>query len=138
MKNDLFSGVTRPHAGLFLGGHIKKSVMKKWVKALRNEKYFQNRGSLKEGNSYCCLGVLCDISKIGKWEGDGVLFCYNDGDNSEIGTISPKVKEWAGLQHCDGEIKLKRSTISLITLNDARARSFKQIAAFIERNYKKL
>ena len=45
---------------------MNKTIMKKWVKALRSGKYKQGRGTLcqvdKKGNeSFCCLGVLCDL-----------------------------------------------------------------------------
>lgn len=44
-------------------------VKAKWVAALRSGKYEQGKGYLKDGNSYCCLGVaveekLCFPSKI--------------------------------------------------------------------------
>lgn len=40
---------------------------KRWVKALRSGKYTQERGYLRIGRGYCCLGVLCDIQNKGKW-----------------------------------------------------------------------
>jgi hypothetical protein len=33
----------------------------KLAKALESGKYSQCRGSLRENNSYCCLGVACDL-----------------------------------------------------------------------------
>lgn len=52
-----------------------------WVQALYSGEYDQCRERLKlidaGGNaSFCCLGVLCDISGEGEWE-DHV---YDDGD----------------------------------------------------------
>ena len=37
----------------------------KWVEALRSGKYKQGRGQLRLGDTYCCLGVLCDIMGTG-------------------------------------------------------------------------
>lgn len=34
----------------------------RWANALRSGKYFQGRGRLRVGNTFCCLGVLCDIN----------------------------------------------------------------------------
>lgn len=43
----------------------------KWLAALRSGEYVQGEGRLRgEGNSYCCLGVLCDISGLGDWSAD--------------------------------------------------------------------
>lgn len=33
----------------------------KWLEALRSGKYKQGRNLLRNGDKYCCLGVLCDI-----------------------------------------------------------------------------
>lgn len=30
--------------------------------------YMQAQGQLKDGDKFCCLGVLCDISGLGEWE----------------------------------------------------------------------
>ena len=51
---------------------MKKSDVKKWVKALRSNKYRQARGSLCVedvfGESYyCCLGVACDLLSDDDW-----------------------------------------------------------------------
>lgn len=36
---------------------------KKWIEALRSGKYKQGKGFLKYKNTYCCLGVACEIFK---------------------------------------------------------------------------
>ncbi len=41
---------------------MKKTLARKWVKALRSGKYEQGFGSIKcADNKFCCLGVLCEI-----------------------------------------------------------------------------
>lgn len=42
---------------------MKKRIANKWIKALRSREYEQGFGKLKNGNKYCCLGVLCEIAK---------------------------------------------------------------------------
>jgi len=39
----------------------------KWLNALRNGNYTQGFGSLHVDNTYCCLGVLCEIAGY-EWE----------------------------------------------------------------------
>lgn len=114
---------------------MKKSVMKKWVKALRSGNYKQGKDILKSSTGdYCCLGVLCDISRLGTF----VYDYYETPWHIESIHLPREVQQWAGMRTPSGEIKFPKGNISLITLNDTRGRSFKQIAAFIERNWEKL
>lgn len=47
----------------------KYELRKKWVEALRSNKYRQGMGYLRTQDSYCCLGVLCDVYGV-VWEFD--------------------------------------------------------------------
>jgi hypothetical protein len=40
---------------------IKKSDIKKWVKALRSGEYSQCRDQLQTTSGHCCLGVACEV-----------------------------------------------------------------------------
>lgn len=51
---------------------MKRELRDKWCEALRSGKYLQGRGALRvvtaEGvDSYCCLGVLCDLVDPAGW-----------------------------------------------------------------------
>jgi hypothetical protein len=51
-------------------------IKRKWVEALRNGKYKQGMRQLKDGDAYCCLGVLCEVAGIrisdnGRFAGEG-------------------------------------------------------------------
>lgn len=43
---------------------LKSKIKKAWIKALRSGEYKQCRNKLKDGESYCCLGVLNDSGKF--------------------------------------------------------------------------
>ena len=43
---------------------VQKQRIKRFVKALRSGKYKQTTGKLQNANSYCCLGVACDLYRI--------------------------------------------------------------------------
>ena len=45
----------------------------KWVAALRSGKYEQGPLFLRNGESYCCLGVLCDVLDPNGWPEDHCL-----------------------------------------------------------------
>ena len=148
---------------------MKKRVLTKWLKALRSGKYKQGRGALcqinKKGTeSFCCLGVLCDlynkeqkrnkkkglrVEKLDResWNVGGLssnpafVRSYNDCD----GTLPTQVIKWAGFREENADGEFNDATLpELITLNDGssgdwgdgtRARSFKQIADTIEKNH---
>jgi hypothetical protein len=39
----------------------KQALKQRWVEALRSGEYEQGAGALRNGDKFCCLGVLCDI-----------------------------------------------------------------------------
>lgn len=43
------------------------SLIDVWINALRSDKYTQGRQKLRNGNAFCCLGVLCDIISPEGW-----------------------------------------------------------------------
>lgn len=107
---------------------MKKSIMKRWVKALRSGKYKKTTARLKYNGRYCCLGVLCEISKLSKFDKyDRYIL------DSEV--LPKTVIDWAGMNTCTGEFDEEKD--ALTELND-HGKSFKQLANIIEKNYKKL
>lgn len=83
---------------------MNPDVKAKWVEALRSGEYKQGKGQMhnREENSYCCLGVLCDLAvKSGAWvivENDGPSYVMYDGLG---GSLPPSVEQWAGLGTSD-------------------------------------
>ena len=120
---------------------MKKSIMKKWITALKSGKYKQTRGALKGKRGYCCLGVLCDIYDDTKWTED--YKGYNSyGNGFEESCLTNSVQKWAGVKsetgNVDGSHRRDGERLSLVHLNDNRHWGFKKIANFIEKNYKKI
>ena len=111
-----------------------------WIEALRSGEYEQWQHQLRVKNYFCCLGVACDISRLGKWSLTG---CYEvDEKNSQIGPgdfsssrvrLPTLVMNWLGLRSNTGEFKDDSLTIfdSLINRNDEDA-TFDDIADIIE------
>jgi hypothetical protein len=116
---------------------MKKSIMKKWVAALRSGEYKQCTGKLQKGNSFCCLGVLTDlyIAEKGFEAFDNNSPDMQINDDGELkGMFLPGiVQKWAKIK--DGNAPLPDT--SLTTLND-RGKSFLEIAGIIEDRYKEL
>lgn len=62
----------------------------RWAEALESGRYPQGYGRLRTEDGYCCLGVLCDISRLGEWDPDG---CYL----GERFVVPGRVGAWAQL-----------------------------------------
>lgn len=96
---------------------MNRKIKIKWLKALRSGKISQTRFQLKRtddagNNSYCCLGVLCEVMK-GKYVGRN-------------GYPPEEIQKKAGLTD--------NSIVKLSEMNDAKGLTFKQIAAYISQN----
>ena len=71
---------------------LQKVLIRKWYEALRSKKYVQGESALRpEEETYCCLGVLCDIYNPSRWtkkvEGGGGFDCYFHyywGDHADV------------------------------------------------------
>ena len=97
---------------------LPKLFKKKWLKALRSEKFKQGRTYLQNNNSYCCLGVACRIVHPKK---KIETICYIE---ESLKTKVPKI--------------LRGNTTNpvvqkLTTLNDT-GESFEEISNWIEKN----
>lgn len=117
---------------------MDKQVKERWVNALRSGDYQQGRAWLKKGDSYCCLGVLCDLYLVDhdmEWELNNNSE-YSLDNNTEM--LPKSVAKWAGIDVSDeggvyhgGAINLKGETLA--GLNDTGS-PFDEIASFIEEN----
>jgi hypothetical protein len=103
------------------------ALRKKWIAALESGKYKQTRGQLRctsgKRQSYCCLGVLCDIVNPDGWVDDS-LRCETDENDLSSAQLPPFINRRIGLSG-DGESQL-------IQLNDEKKFTFKKIAAVLK------
>ena len=97
---------------------MNKKVKKIWLVALKSGKYTQAKGRLRRRtwmgeDSFCCLGVLCDLSIThlntssrwadtrGQLGSEGTLasrvFKFNDEGSGVVGRLPGEVRKWAGL-----------------------------------------
>lgn len=100
---------------------MNPEVKDKWVEALRSGKYKQGKTTLRTGDHFCCLGVLCDISGLAEWRS----MPYQRYLYSELELFLPEdVTDWA---------EIYAGQYELSEMND-QGRSFTQIADYIEEN----
>jgi len=140
---------------------MKQDIKEKWLNALRSGEYLQGKDSLQPApNSFCCLGVLCDIAIKEKaidnaqWieadEGNGLKFASgmlsNEPDfyrqsyeTEEDGELPANVRRWAELESCNPQVLVTineeghQKPLSLAELNDTWNYDFKKIADLIEK-----
>jgi len=121
---------------------VNKENIQKWVDALRSGEYEQGKGGLrkKKDNTFCCLGVACDISGVGDWKTDNVWYLeyYVDEDcgGSSSADLPDQVSDWLGIPSGSPELKTQVGEMTdAITLNDDSGYTFSQIADAVERTY---
>lgn len=100
-------------------------LKQQWIEALRSGKYEQTKEALHSGDGYCCLGVLCDISRLGSWEGEN----YEVPD--DLGELRTLKGELEFLRESFGIGNDQERT--LIRMNDDDGLNFDAIADYIER-----
>ncbi len=103
---------------------MDKDVKAKWLVALRSGKYAQGRGRLRNpDNSFCCLGVLCDIIDPEGWEAGGMETpTFWHGERHETPNVTCRL---IGL--------ISGHEVTVIEMNDSGA-DFAEIADYIEEN----
>lgn len=122
---------------------MNPSVKAKWVEALRSGWYTQTDGTLKQGNSFCCLGVLCDLylkehkdtpSKWNPVEPDGDEFHAFDeaGCSSSTTQLPSQVRDWGGLVSSDPRVEDRNGTLRVLSVLNDDGETFDSIAGLIE------
>lgn len=105
----------------------------RWVAALRSGNYKQGQGRLRRADdTYCCLGVACDVSGRGEWmlsEGayEYVLSTFKRSFMAVPTVLAEEIGLEISLDAGDPQRVLWR-------LNDTEGRSFAEIADWIEEN----
>lgn len=137
---------------------MNKERKAQWIEALRSGKYKQGRCYLRipkqDGvDEFCCLGVACDISEVGRWvDGDFVT------DTTVTGVVHSRtapppivctvfdcwaVNPWCVLTdkipaHLKAKLQpliddtLYNDVLLLMTINDSGLLDFVEIAELIE------
>lgn len=109
--------------------------------ALRSGAYLQGVGQLRDGRErYCCLGVGCEISGLGKWvpsNATGYAWEYEvtnaNGSCERARNVFPEaVMKYFGFATIGGSYGESLRAGSLWQDNDSHGKNFNQIADIIE------
>jgi hypothetical protein len=118
---------------------MKKEIADLWIAALKSNKYEKGKYVLEKNDTFCCLGVLCDVAlKNGvefKRNIDDRGVFYGDNSSSEGRyVLLPIVQQWAGMKSLSGIIN---KDDALTSIND-RTDSFHDVIYAIEKNWEQL
>lgn len=119
---------------------MNPKVKQKWLEALRSGEYKQTKENLRDGNGFCCLGVLCDLHAKERGTNWVRLIDFYEL-YGEMQLLPLSVQEWAGLDNDmggmvdfeyekDGVVYVKSE--SLPEINDTWKKDFNEIADLIE------
>lgn len=117
------------------------TLRERWIAALRSGQYIQGRHQLRKNDTFCCLGVLCDLydksgwrlssypSEKVQWRNDEMGFSRHaayDGGTGLYGSDlpPPALLRLVGIS--------RENANALIRANDNLKLSFKEIADIIE------
>lgn len=93
----------------------------RWIEALYSGAYQQSRGSLRKDDTFCCLGVLCDLVDPEGWKKNPFANHYSFKLYNSMPPTDIMVS--MGLTYAD--------TTTLSTLNDSSNFSFEEIADYL-------
>ncbi len=110
---------------------MKQEIAQQWTAALRSGEYQQGKHYLHTDNTYCCLGVLCELYKHAhpdqQPDTPGGYFGHTSA-------LPSAVQSWAGMCSQRGEVPGEHT---LAHLNDGGV-SFTDIANIIDCNWASL
>lgn len=114
---------------------MKRSIARKWAAALDSGEYTQCKGKLRKGDTFCCLGVLCNLHAQAHPEFalEQISKASYAGSNS---TLPEVVIEWAGLY--DENPYVNKYNEGLAGLNDTHGKTFPDLAKIIRKHWKEL
>lgn len=107
---------------------MNPEIKTKWVAALRSGEFEQGRSQLRKGNTFCCLGVLCELYRRTTGDGEWLTGGYFLGVSD---VLSPIVRDWAGLAENNPVLARDTCPTSLAERNDAGI-TFSEIADIID------
>ena len=104
-------------------------AQEEWLVALESGEYKQTRHNLRTDDTFCCLGVACDLSGLGEWvmtpADPRYIYVAAEDGRASFNFLLPPVRVWLSLTQDEGD--------TLAYMND-NGKTFKEIAAYVREN----
>lgn len=121
---------------------MKRSIARKWAKALESGEYKQGQGQLRKGDSFCCLAVLCNLHA----EAHPEIAAQQKIKKKYLGEtafLPDEVMAWSDINSSDGTLPTDIIVRGiphgeLTSLNDSAKLTFPEIAKVIRKHWKEL
>jgi hypothetical protein len=100
-----------------------------WTAALRSGDFKQINEFLQTARGHCCLGVLCEVSKVGQWRvraANGYVGFLMDGDGVEASSVITDAMAKA--------VGLDEKTVETLWRMNDDGKPFAEIADWIDAN----
>lgn len=129
---------------------MNREIKQRWVEALRSGEFEQGTHRLRNrDNTYCCLGVLCELAVESGVIPPAIEAPHHDGSEQSAAYFSgtaidlpPEVLEWAGLEASSWAVRTVYFSVtdprtgwgeirSAEDLNDDLQLTFKEIATHV-------
>ena len=98
-----------------------------WVAALRSGQYKQGKNALRRGDTYCCMGVACDLFDSTHWNEESGYRAPGSGTDNNI-YLPGQIRRWFGLNDIAGTY----GRGECLTYHNDNGMSFDEIADLIE------
>ncbi len=115
---------------------MEKTLKKKWLKALRSGEYEQGTGALHkvEENTYCCLGVLCEIAGLEKNDDYVEEAVYSFKGEDEQSVLPPTFRAKLNISSSQQDKLTEMNDGDIFADPVVKGSSFLEIADYIEAN----
>lgn len=113
---------------------MNKEIKKLWIKELRSGNYKQGTKRLRNNNTFCCLGVLCNLHakmhpEVAAKQTDPTMYI------GEVAFLPLQVQRWADIHRSGEYVSSMGVARSLVCENDLNYKTFKEIAKIIDKNF---
>lgn len=118
---------------------MNKEVKELWLKALKSGEYQHGTGDLRIGDTYCCLGVLCDLHRKISGEGGEWKKSEENPWYEYLGSaayLPEAVSRWSGINRVDGIFydDETKTNLTLSSEND-NSEDFSTVIDYIEKYF---
>jgi hypothetical protein len=117
---------------------MNEAIRDKWAAKLESGQYYQGRGGLRLGMTYCCLGVLCELfreetgdgEREQVYQGEGQAYRFIARGTKDTIMLPVAVRDWAELPDVNPHLDPDDPQGFAAYLND-HVMNFREIAALV-------